>query len=281
MKFDEASTSFLDYIEVTRSDGTFRKNKSKVSGLLMFFEDCELDLIDNKKIISFIRFRKEKNPKVSGTTLNMYIATLKRIVKYNSNKILEFDNLPENSKIPRVIDPIVIEKVFNHLRSYFKYKESLRNLVLFKLLLDTGLRVNEALNLRIRDIDMESNTIHVKITKTKRERYVFFTDSTKKILIRLLTTHNIKDYIFINYKAKKRLNVDAIQNVCFRLEKRLDLPDRIRPHKWRHTFATNFLKRGGDLESLRLILGHSSLKTTQRYLHLDKEFLHDEYFKTL
>lgn len=281
MKFDEACSCFLDYVEVTKSNGTYRKEKSKISGLASYFNDCDLSSIDKKKVISFIRFRKEKNIKVSATTLNMYISTLKRIIKYNSDRILNFDNLPQNSKVPRIVDDQVIEKVFNHLRSRFKYKESLRNLVLFKLLLDSGLRINEALNLRIRDISIESNTIHVKITKTKRERYVFFTDSTRKLILRLLSTHNIKDYIFISYKANKRLCVDNVQNICFRLEKSLKLSETIRPHRWRHTFATNFLKRGGDLESLRLILGHSSLITTQKYLHLDREFLHDEYFKTI
>lgn len=281
MKFNEACVSFLDYIEVTKSNGTYRKEKSKTSGLASYFNDCDLNLIDKKKIIAFIRFKKAKNSKVSATTLNMYISTLKRIIKYNTDRVLQFDKLPENSRIPRIIEQEIIDKVFFYYRNYSKYKESLRNLVLFKLLLDTGLRINEALNLKINDISMEANTIHVKITKTKKERYVFFTNSTKEILFRLITTHAIKDYIFISYKARKRLTVDNVQNICFRLEEKLNLNLRIRPHKWRHTFATNFLKRGGDLESLRLILGHTSLKTTQKYLHLDKEFLHSEYFKTI
>lgn len=280
MLFNIACTNFLDYIEVTKSTGTFRLQVSKVSLLKKYFNNCELDSISNFEIIAFIRFSRVRNPKISEVTLNMYVSTLKRVIKYNSKRVVEFEKLPEIRKIVPVVNEDTINKVFNYLRKQFNHKEGLRNYVLFKLLLDTGLRINEELNLRIRDIDFSSNTIHVKITKTKSERYVFFTEGTKKVLKRLITTHKIKDHIFMNYKGNKMLSVDNVQNICFRIEKRLELEEKIRPHKWRHTFATNFLKRGGDLESLRLILGHTSLKTTQKYLHLDKDFLHDEYFKT-
>lgn len=84
-----------------------------------------------------------------------------------------------------------------------------------------------------------------------------------------------------SYKSQGRLSVDNVQNICYRIEKRLQLPYNIRPHKWRHTFATRFLKRGRDLETLRLILGHSSIKTTQRYLHLDNDFIKQQYFSIM
>jgi len=72
-----------------------------------------------------------------------------------------------------------------------------------------------------------------------------------------------------------------VQNMCFRIERRLVLPYTIRPHKWRHTFATRFLKGGADIESLRLILGHASIKPTQLCLHLDSDFIKHEYFKVM
>ena len=49
------------------------------------------------------------------------------------------------------------------------------------------------------------------------------------------------------------------------------------PHKWRHTFATSFLRKGGDLETLRMLLGHSNLKTTQKYLHLNHQDIRKTY----
>jgi site-specific recombinase XerD len=57
----------------------------------------------------------------------------------------------------------------------------------------------------------------------------------------------------------------------------LNIQDNITPHKWRHTFATTFLRRGGDLETLRMLLGHSNLKTTQKYLHLNHQDIRKQY----
>ena len=279
MKFNESSVEYLEYIQATRSAGTYQYQLSKVSMLVRYFNDKDNHTFNNKSVVGFITFMRKRNPQVSATTLNKYIGILKRIIKYSSNIVMEFEKLPEVEKIIEVLDQETIDLVFHHLQKKFRYKESFRNYTMFKVLYDTGLRINETLHLRIRDIDFDTNTIHVKIAKTRRDRYVFFTDSTKKVIKRLITTHHLNDYLFINYQKNKRLSVDNVQNICYRLELRLDLKQKIRPHRWRHTFATRYLKRGGDLESLRLILGHSTLKTTQKYLHLDKDFLHTEYFK--
>lgn len=61
----------------------------------------------------------------------------------------------------------------------------------------------------------------------------------------------------------------------------LNISENITPHKWRHTFATTFIKNGGDLEILRLLLGHSNLKTTQKYLHLSRNDIVDNYQKIM
>jgi site-specific recombinase XerD len=61
------------------------------------------------------------------------------------------------------------------------------------------------------------------------------------------------------------------------LKKRYGIQDNITPHKWRHTFATSFLRKGGDLETLRMLLGHSNLKTTQKYLHLNQQDIRKTY----
>jgi site-specific recombinase XerD len=73
----------------------------------------------------------------------------------------------------------------------------------------------------------------------------------------------------------------SIESLVHRLKVRLGIQESISPHKWRHTFATHFLHRGGNLETLRLILGHTNLKTTQKYLHLTKDNVREEYEKIM
>lgn len=156
-----------------------------------------------------------------------------------------------------------------------------RNYVFLKLLLDTGLRLNEIINIRIRDLDLKSKSIHVKITKTDVDRFVCFTESTKQLLYKFIVTQQIEDFIFYDFKTNKKLTTSSVESFIYRVKKRLQIQENITPHKWRHTFATNFLKNGGDLETLRLLLGHSNLKTTQKYLHLSKNDIITNYMSIM
>jgi site-specific recombinase XerD len=101
------------------------------------------------------------------------------------------------------------------------------------------------------------------------------------ILSRYILKHKIKGYIFIKMHDRKRLSVDNVQKLCQRLAKQLNIKQSITPHKWRHTFATRFAERNGNMEVLRIILGHTSLTTTQRYLHVGSNKLRDEYKRVI
>lgn len=74
---------------------------------------------------------------------------------------------------------------------------------------------------------------------------------------------------------------DGVTSFLNILRERLKIVETILPHKWRHTFATRFLRNGGDIETLRLLLGHTNLSTTQMYLHLAKDDLISNYNKVI
>jgi integrase len=92
-------------------------------------------------------------------------------VDYHTDKRLNIPKLKETSKI---IDSRVLFEVLTCLKTQQGYKEALRNYAMFKLLLDTGLRISVLLSVTVNDFNFFENTIHVKITKNKRERFVFF-----------------------------------------------------------------------------------------------------------
>ena len=77
----------------------------------------------------------------------------------------------------------------------------------------------------------------------------------------------------MNYIGKKRLSSSSVESVVTALKAKLKIKEDFYSHAWRHTFATNFIKKGGNVVLLKEPMGHSNLKTTQKYLHLGKDDL--------
>jgi integrase/recombinase XerD len=137
------------------------------------------------------------------------------------------------------------------------------------LILDTGLRVSEALNLRHADIDFDNLILKV-FGKGQKERLVPFSPELRKRIYRfeqLKTKKGIRsDLLFAGFNDT-RWEIRNSTTSLHLLLRRLGLP-RFGWHRLRHTFATNYLRHGGDIVRLSMVLGHTQITTTQHYLHL-------------
>ncbi|MBI9010134.1 MAG: tyrosine-type recombinase/integrase [Tenericutes bacterium] len=277
MKLNQAIEEFRDYTAVTKSKGTtnFYKYYLKILSKELGLYDCIN--IDNKVILSYIKKRQDINPDVSKATLNKHIITLKAVVKYATGRKIEFRKLKEQKKLIETVPKETSTKIFNYYQKHLKNSSSFRNYLFLRLLLDTGLRLHEMINIRLNNIDFNTSSIHVTVTKTDLDRIVCYTELTKVLMISFIATHKITDYLFYDFETRNKMTTSSVESFIYRIKKKLDIKDNITPHKWRHTFATNFLRNGGDLETLRIILGHTNLKTTQKYLHLSKNDIFKQY----
>ena len=136
--------------------------------------------------------------------------------------------------------------------------------MLIELLLQTGVRRTELCTIRTSDVDLVNNRIYLEHTKTNAPRYIFF-DDVLKSKIRILL--NPKSTYLFTSKGNRFLSPSTLDSIFERMKKRLNIK-MLSPHLLRHTFATYILKNGGNLEEVRLLLGHASYQMTQRYLHL-------------
>ncbi|MDA3779014.1 MAG: tyrosine-type recombinase/integrase [Bacteroidales bacterium] len=277
MKLKDAIEEFKIYTEITKSAGTVDYYKYYLNAVKQGLGHLECETISNTDILGYIKNRKIDNPKVSNATLNKHVKTLKSVVKYSTEREIKFSKLKERIKTTPTVSKATYTKIFNHYEKKLDDKHNFRNYIFFKLLLDTGLRLTEAVNLKVSDIEFEDNLIHVRVTKTDVDRYVGITNKTKIILYKYIITQPTIKYLFTDFVNDRPLSTSSVESFIHRLKKRLQLKENITPHKWRHTFATNYLRSGGNLETLRILLGHSNLKTTQRYLHLSRTDIMTEY----
>ena len=281
MKFRDAIEEFNNYVSVTRSKGTYDFYQYYLKSLSDALGHMDCDQINNSVILKYIQQLKRKNPAVKHATINKHIIALKASIRYVTGRKVEFSKLKEDKQTVGVISEKTLKRVFEYYQKHISDSFSFRNYLFYKLLLDTGLRLTEMANISINNIDLNTNTIHVKVTKTKNERFVCFTDSTKELLIKFIITHKIDKYLFFDFNTGKPLTTSSIECFTYRLKKKLGIKEGITPHKWRHTFATKFLRSGGNIETLRIILGHSNLKTTQIYLHLTRNDIYTQYIAVM
>lgn len=280
MTVKQAMSRFMMHVNITRSPATYSYYGFYTNFIVETFGSDSVEKMDEEHLLFLVSHFKDQSPHVKNSTLNKLIGAFKYFVRYSTKKELEFNRLKETQLIIPTIPLNTIQKIFDYLASSSQ-SIHLRQLAFLRLLLDTGMRMNELLHVHIEDIHMDDRIIHLKMTKTRSERYTFFTEKTSEILQKYVTVAQPTSFLFYNKLKHVRFTLSPIETMLYRLKKKLDIKDNITPHKWRHTFATQFLSRGGDLETLRLILGHTNLKTTQKYLHLKKTDLFKNYRKIM
>jgi integrase/recombinase XerD len=173
-------------------------------------------------------------------------------------------------KVPDLVLPTFTEKQIRLIITWKpkgKYRQRLHLLTLF--LLDTGCRISEALTLRVRDIDFD-NLLVTLDGKGRKQRVVPFSFELRKaIFIYCKEVNRTGDHLLFASRAQTELG----RRVCLRdvkvLCKQLGFAPPCRTlHAFRHTFAVNYLRRGGSVFHLQKVLGHSSLDMTRRYANL-------------
>lgn len=229
--------------------------------------------------------------KNKASTINTHIRTLKSFF----NELIREEILIKNpmDRIKYMIEDIRIETFTQeHLekmvsyyirrknRGYDFYIE--RGYIAIKILLGTGIRSGELINLKWHDVDFLSDTI-VVFGKARKQRTIPLHSQLKRDLSEHRMYLNLifkdvstDDYIYCTID-NKRSSKSSLDTVFKRLKKAISLSEvRCSPHTFRHTFSKNWILSGGDVYSLQRILGHSRLDSTQKYVNLFSSALKEQ-----
>ena len=233
--------------------------------------------IDNKTIRSWF-FSKLENgavPRSNARSLSSIksfynFLIKKKIIDYSS--ILSIKSPKFKSSLPRPLSMNQINKVLEFIIKNEKRWIAKRNLSIVLLMWGVGLRINEVLDLKLKDI-LDRNEIIVR-GKGGKERILPIIEEIKNLLFMMLESMPViikKDnFIFLGEKGK-RLHPTIVQKEIRNIRRLLNLPENTTPHSFRHTFATQLLENMVDLRSIQELLGHKSLSSTQKYTAVDSK----------
>jgi len=153
-----------------------------------------------------------------------------------------------------------------------------RDIAMFCMYVDTGLRESELVSLRMRDVDLEAHSARVGAqSKSRRERLVWFSGETLRELRAYLRVrgNRVSPYLWLTREGDKPSS-SLILQIVKRAGRRAGMP-WLTVHTLRHTAATMLLKNGMPIAHVQRILGHSRIETTMRYLHLSQDDIAEVY----
>ena len=178
-----------------------------------------------------------------------------------------------NKKLPEIIDRQQADQLFKVINP--RYIRGLRNRAIFKLMLNSGLRVSEVCNLKNKDINIDKQFLKVINGKNGRDRLIPFPADLAEYItawINEKTKRGIESkYLFCSYSKGQeglKLSPRYIQIALKQYTKKAGIDKNIHPHTLRHSYATAIYQTDHNLEGLRMLLGHSSIQTTQIYITL-------------
>ncbi|MBQ9987591.1 MAG: tyrosine recombinase [Erysipelotrichales bacterium] len=288
--------SFLEYTYQKNSRSEHTKEAYE-RDLRQFEKYLEKEHIEYKEVtyqivLSYISFiRTEGNKQLSNKTIARKVSALRSFYQYlqskevvSSNPFIQVKSGKFKRKLP---DFLFEEEVEELLQSIDTSTEmGVRNRVLLELIYACGLRVSESVSLKLSDIDLVERYVRI-LGKGKKERIVpFYEEIGQQIKCYIETVradlmhrnNQEHSFVFVNMKGEQ-LTERGVQYLLDQQVRRSGILMKVHPHTLRHSFATHLLDHGCDLRVVQEFLGHSSLSTTQIYVHTTTSTLKEAYYK--
>lgn len=278
-------------IEKNFSKHTSKAYCSDVLSYLIWLNETSCLDVNFSKVRDYLHFIQKFNYK--KTTIARKIASIRTFYKFlyrerlvESNPALNLNTPKRPKPLPKFLTTDEIEKILNNTK--IDTPAGFRNKAILELLWATGMRVSELSGLNFGNLNLENNEITV-FGKGSKERIVLVSERAKGFLQRYIETARplvAKGFrlepttesapVFIN-NTGYRLQNKTIRNVINEIVDSIELPKKVTPHMFRHSFATRLIENGADLRVVQELLGHASISNTQIYTHVSTQHMKQVY----
>jgi len=253
-----------EYLEKTKQELRLRNYSSKTIesyfGCLQDyfeFQKTNLNQINEDKIREFLLNKQDKN--YSPQTINLYLNAIKffyrEVLKIPQKINLKFAK--RSKKLPVVLSREEVKMIID-------ITNNLKHKMIISLAYGAGLRISEVVNLKIKDVNLEELTIHLKNAKGKKDRITIFPEKIKNHVKNLVADKNSENYVFESERGGK-LTERTAQKIFENALRKTNIKKDATFHSLRHSFATHLLENGVDVRYVQELLGHSNIRTTQIY----------------
>lgn len=292
---EELKRRFLQYIDQLNTGSAHTKDayNRDVDEFILFLKQEgitsfeEVDRIIVMNYIAYLRNKMTTKGRMKNTSIARKLSSLRSFFRY-LNEFIGIQGNPflymKSPKAPRRIPEFLFYDEMDMFLSSFDIEDSvgLRNRTMFELMYACGLRVSEVVALHIKDINLNEQIARIS-GKGDKQRLVPFYEDAKVLLERYIKEvrgswmqQQRHDILFINQRGNP-LTTRGVQYLMQKQADALAMSIHIHPHMFRHSFATHLLDNGADLRIVQELLGHSSLSTTQIYVHVSQERLKNVY----
>jgi len=283
---------FLSYIAVERnlSPRTIKEYEADLNIFFEFFkpyfeQELTLENLEERSIRDFLAYLKMEHH-YTAKSLNRKIAALRSYFKYlEDEKIIPRSPMGgiKSAKLEKHLPKVLSESEVRDLLEapvVLNNDKGIRDKAVLELLYATGIRISELVGLNLESIDMENFTMRVR-GKGSKDRLVLFNESAAKAIEAYLAVRaNTSTNALFLSRAQKRMSRRTVEHIFEEYMERAGIHKSASPHTLRHSFATHMLEGGSDLMTIKELLGHENLSTTQIYTNISLQHIRETYRKS-
>lgn len=241
------------------SSATIRSYQHGIREYLFYKKDTPKRL-DEENIRAFLSTleRKGMSPQTRNLFLNAIKFYYRNVVRARTDM-----NIRTAKKEQRL--PVVLSK--NDITAILASTQNQKHRLLLSLAYGAGLRVSEAVSLKVGDLDLQELTIHVKQAKGRKDRITVFPHTLVDDIRNLTAGRSANDFVFMSERGGK-LTTRTAQKIFGHCLQRSGVTKNATFHSLRHSFATHLLENGVDVRYVQELLGHQNIRTTQHYTQM-------------
>ena len=261
--FQQMGNEFIRKLVINgRSKSTHENYLRQMAKLAMYYNRMPLD-IETDELEEYLYHLIQKDTDALSSYKHLVYGLRKLYILFGKDELhLALPSIKRSNKLP-----VVLSK--QEVKNLLKAPEHIREKVMFGLVYDTGIRIDELTSLLISDVDLDRGQVHVRQSKNKKDRYITMSFHAVRGVKKHIALYNPKDYLYENPKRKGiPISKTLIRTLFKEAVEKAGIKKDVSVHTLRHTYATHQLEAGQNIVTVKESMGHSNITTTLIYLHI-------------